>query len=150
MTDAKLSVNTAHPSRSDGPRAAGWGPHFLRDIQHAVLKDSVGVDALWCQESPSWIPGFSRSVWQAGGAFDEARNVSVGGNAVWVVQLDEDRASKGKGSIPPGDCNPAKAYAGPLRIPPSAMVEGDEVCGFANCNVAWKSPGALPTTSSGS
>ena len=29
VTDAKLSENTAHPSRSDGPRAAGWGRTFF-------------------------------------------------------------------------------------------------------------------------
>lgn len=29
VTDTKLSVNTANPSRSDGPRAAGWGRTFF-------------------------------------------------------------------------------------------------------------------------
>ncbi len=29
VTDAKLSENTAHPSRTDGPRAAGWGRTFF-------------------------------------------------------------------------------------------------------------------------
>ena len=88
---------------------------------------------------PSWIPGFSRSVWQASGAFNEARNVSVGGNAAWVAQLDEDRKFKGKEFVPLGDCDPAKAHADLLRIPPSAMADGDESCGFARADVAWKS-----------
>ena len=29
LTDAKLSTNTANPSATDGPRAAGWGRTFF-------------------------------------------------------------------------------------------------------------------------
>ncbi len=98
---------------------------------------TVGVDVLRRQEIPSRSREFSRSAWQEGGSFDEARNVSVGGNTVWVVQLDEDREFQGIRTVPLGDCDPAKGYAGPLRNPPSAMVDGDEGCGFAYGNIAW-------------
>ena len=45
----------------------------------------------------------------ASGAFNEAQNVSVGGNTVWVVQIDDDGAPTGVRSIPLGDCDPARA-----------------------------------------
>ena len=38
---------------------------------------SIGVDVLRRQEIPSRSREFSRSVWQEGGSFSEARNVSV-------------------------------------------------------------------------
>ena len=71
---------------------------------------TVGVDVLRRQEIPSRSREFSRSAWQEGGSFDEARNVSVGGNTVWVVQLDEDREFQGIRTVPLGDCDPAKGY----------------------------------------
>jgi len=32
VTDAKLSTNTANPSVTDGPRAAGWGRTFFATL----------------------------------------------------------------------------------------------------------------------
>ncbi len=98
---------------------------------------TVGVDVLRRQEIPSRSREFSRSVWQEGGSFDDSRNVSVGGNTVWVVQRDADGDVEGIRTVPLGDCDPAEGYAGPLRNPPSSRVDGDEGCGFAYGDIAW-------------
>ena len=101
---------------------------------------SIGVDVLRRQEIPSRSREFSRSVWQEGGSFSEARNVSVGGNTVYVVDFegeDEDREFRGIRSVPLGDCDPAKGYAGPLLDPPSSTAPGDLGCGFAYGDIAW-------------
>ena len=74
----------------------------------------------------------SRSSWQAGGSFDGAQNVSVGGNTVWF--LDE----RGVRSAALGDCDPANGYTGPLDNPPGLPVpEGDKGCGFAYGDLWW-------------
>ncbi len=98
---------------------------------------AVGVDVLRRQEIPSRSREFSRSFWQEGGSFSEAGNVSVGGNTVWVVQRDEEGEFEGMRTVALGDCDPAKGYAGPLRNPPGAGVDGDMGCGFAYGDIAW-------------
>ncbi|MYG26996.1 MAG: TonB-dependent receptor, partial [Boseongicola sp. SB0677_bin_26] len=80
---------------------------------------------------------FSRSVWQEGGSFAEAGNVSVGGNTVWVVQHDADGEFEGIRTVALGDCDQAEGYAGPLRNPPSAEIDGDLGCGFAFGDIMW-------------
>lgn len=97
---------------------------------------SFGVDVLRRQEIPSLSREFSRSVWREGGSFSEARNVSVGGNTVYIADF-EDSAFRGIRAVPLGDCDPAKGYAGPLRDPPSSTAPGDEGCGFAYGDIAW-------------
>ncbi|MDE0520615.1 MAG: TonB-dependent receptor [Boseongicola sp.] len=98
---------------------------------------TVGVDVLRRQEIPARSREFSRSVWQEGGSFAEAGNVSVGGNTVWVVQRDADGDFEGIRTVALGDCDPAEGYAGPLRNPPGAMVDGDLGCGFAFGDIMW-------------
>ena len=93
---------------------------------------SLGVDILERQEIPSRSREFSRSVWQEGGSFSESRNVSPGGNTVYV--LDDRSAIR---TVPLGDCDPAQGYAGPLQDPPSSTVPGDLGCGFAYGGIAW-------------
>lgn len=97
---------------------------------------TIGVDVLRRQEIPSRSREFSRSVWQEGGSFRETKNVSAGGNTVYVVDI-EGSEFLGIRTVPLGDCDPAKGYAGPLRDPPSSTVPGDAGCGFAYGDIAW-------------
>ena len=92
---------------------------------------TVGVDVLGREEIASRSREHSRSEWTEGGAFNETRNVSVGGNTVWVVDIEDDRLA-GIRSVSLGECDPAKGYTGPLGDPPGPPVRpGDEGCGFA-------------------
>ena len=122
------------PSRDGGDGLQGsvfWGG-AVGDKGHMTL----GVDVLDRQEIPGRSRDFSRSVWREGGAFNEAQNVSVGGNTVWVVQTGDDGIPTGVRSIPLGDCDPAHGYTGPLSNPPG-ITSGDKGCGFAYGNIWW-------------
>ena len=99
---------------------------------------TLGVDVLDRQQITSRSRDYSRSAWPEGGAFNQAQNVSVGGNTVWVVQRDEDGAVTGVRSVALGDCDPAKGYTGPLGNPPGIR-SGDKGCGFAYGAIAWNS-----------
>ena len=99
---------------------------------------TVGVDVLRRQEIPSRSREYSRSVWQEGGSFDDSRNVSVGGNTVWVVQRDANGDFEGIRTTALGECEQAEGYVGPLLNPPGARVPGDTGCGFAYGNIAWE------------
>ena len=99
---------------------------------------TLGADVLRRQEITAQSRDYSRSVWRDGGAFNEARNVSVGGNTVWVVKLDEDRNFGGVRSVALGDCDPAKGYTGPLVNPPGVSPRlRDKGCGFAYGTIMW-------------
>ena len=98
---------------------------------------TVGVDVLGREEIAARSREHSRSEWTAGGAFNEARNVSVGGNTVWIVEVEDD-APTGIRSVSLGECDPAKGYTGPLSGPPGPRVPaGDEGCGFAYGAIMW-------------
>ncbi len=99
---------------------------------------TLGVDVLDREEITSQSRDYSRSVWQDGGAFNQANNVSVGGNTVWVVQQDEDETRTGTRTVALGECDPANGYTGPLSNPPG-IVSGDKGCGFAYGKIAWNS-----------
>ena len=94
---------------------------------------TLGMDIFRRQEIPSQSRDYSRSAWREGGAFALTKNVSVGGNTVWIVQPDQ-RAVR---SISLGDCRQADGYTGPLENPPGITVAGDKGCGFAYGNIAW-------------
>ena len=79
---------------------------------------------------------YSRSVWQEGGEFSEAQNISAGGNTVWVIQRDEDDAVTGQRTVALGECDPAQGYTGPLTNPPG-ILSGDQGCGFAYGTIMW-------------
>ena len=127
---------TRMPGKEGGNSLQGgvfWGGPVGETGGHMT----VGIDVLKRQEIPSRSREFSRSVWQEGGSFSEAGNVSVGGNTVWVVQRDAEGDFEGIRTVALGDCDPAKGYAGPLRNPPGARVDGDTGCGFAYGDIAW-------------
>ena len=98
---------------------------------------TVGVDVLGREEITAQSREHSRSEWTEGGAFDETQNVSVGGNTVWIVDVEDDRLA-GFRSVPLGGCDPANGYTGPLDNPPGPPVPpGDKGCGFAYGAIMW-------------
>ena len=130
---------TRLPSQEGGD---GWqGSVFWGGAVGDKGRLSVGVDVLDRQEITSQSREYSRSVWQEGGAFNEASNVSIGGNTVYVIQLqfDDDGVPIGADvrSVALGDCDPAHGYTGPLVNPPG-ILSGDRGCGFAYGAIAWE------------
>ena len=99
---------------------------------------TIGVDGLYREQITARSREYSRSVWEEGGSFSQAQNVSLGGNTVYVVQLDEDGQFAGLRSAALGDCDPAKGYTGPLSNPPGIR-NGDKGCGFAYGDIMWNS-----------
>ena len=95
---------------------------------------SIGVDLLDRREIVGSTREHSRSEWVEGGSFAEAKNVSVGGNTVYVTDTSEDTLR----AIPLGECDPALGYTGPLSNPPGIR-SGDKGCGFAYGNIWWDS-----------
>ncbi len=97
---------------------------------------TLGVDVLDREEITGQSRDYSRSVWSDGGAFNTARNISPGGNTVWIVQRDEDQSPTGVRSVALGECDPAEGYTGPLSNPPG-IVSGDKGCGYAYGRIIW-------------
>ena len=124
---------TRMPSRDGGDGRQGsvfWGGAVGEG------RMTVGVDVLRREEITARSREYSRSEWPEGGAFNEAKNVSVGGNTVWVVQRDDGGARTGVRSVALGECDPAEGYTGPLRNPPG-ITSGDRGCGFAYGDIMW-------------
>ena len=121
------------PSRDGGD---GWQGSVFWGGAVGKGRMTVGADVLGRQEITARSRDYSRSVWKEDGAFNEAQNVSVGGNTVWVVQIDEDAGPTGVRSVALGECDPAKGYTGPLGNPPG-ITSGDKGCGFAYGAIMW-------------
>ena len=102
---------------------------------------TIGADILRRQRITAQSREYSRSDWTRGGAFNQAKNVSVGGNTVWVAQrrdINNPRRITGVRSVALGECDPAKGYTGPLSDPPGPPgMPGDKGCGFAYGNIMW-------------
>ena len=124
------------PSREGGD---GWQGSAFWGGAVGKGRMTVGADILKRQEITSRSRDYSRSAWRQGGAFDEAQNVSVGGNTVWVVQLDDDGDLTGIRSVALGACDPARGYTSPLSDPPGPPTPaGDKGCGFAYGAIMWE------------
>ena len=95
---------------------------------------SIGADLLDRREIVGGSREHGRSEWDEGGSFAEAKNVSVGGNTVYVTDTSEDELR----TVPLGECDPALGYTGPLGNPPG-ITSGDKGCGFAYGNIWWDS-----------
>ena len=121
------------PSRDGGD---GWQGSVFWGGAVGKGRMILGADILQRQEITAQSREYSRSVWPDGGAFNETKNVSVGGNTVWVVQRDDDGAVTGVRSAALGECDPAKGYTGPLSNPPG-ITSGDKGCGFAYGAIMW-------------
>ncbi len=126
---------TRLPSREGGD---GWQGSVFWGGAVGGGRMAVGVDVLGRQEITAQSRAHSRSAWREGGTFNEAQNVSVGGNTVWVIQRDADGSVTGERSVALGECDPAKGYTGPLGNPPG-IVSGDKGCGFAYGAIMWNS-----------
>ena len=125
---------TRMPSRDGGDGLQGsvfWGGAVGRGGRM-----TIGADILDRQEILGKTREHSRSEWVEGGSFSQAKNVSVGGNTVYVSQVDDQGEFAGLRSIPLGDCDPALGYVGPLSNPPGIRT-GDEGCGFAYGSIWW-------------
>ena len=123
---------TRMSSRDGGEARQGsvvWGG-AIGDGGHMTL----GVDILDRQEIEGSSREHSRSEWTEGGSFADAKNVSVGGNTVFVFDASE-RALR---TVPLGPCDQALGYTGPLSNPPG-IESGDKGCGFAYGNLWWDS-----------
>ena len=97
---------------------------------------TLGADILRRQRITAQSREYSRSVWTQDGAFKDAKNVSFGGNTVWVVQRDEDGHFTDTRSVSLGECDRANGYTGPLSNPPG-ITSGDKGCGFAYGTIMW-------------
>ena len=120
------------PSRDGGEARQGsvvWG-----GAVGAGGHMTVGVDILARNEIVGSTREHSRSEWSEGGSFAEAKNVSVGGNTVYVF----DRSERELRSVALGECDPALGYTGPLSDPPG-IDSGDKGCGFAYGDFWWDS-----------
>ena len=118
------------PSRDGGDARQGsvvWGGAI-----GAGGHMTVGVDILDREEIAGSSREHSRSEWTEGGSFSEARNVSVGGNTVYVFDTSADDLR----SVALGACDPAQGYTGPLGNPPG-IDSGDKGCGFAYGGFWW-------------
>ena len=118
------------PSRDGGDARQGgavWGG-AIGNGGHLT----VGVDILDREEIAGSTREHSRSEWAPGGSFAEAKNVSVGGNTVYVFDESENALR----AVSLGECDPAHGYTGPLSNP-SGIRSGDKGCGYAFGNVWW-------------
>ncbi len=120
------------PARDGGDARQGsvvWGGEIGSGGQM-----TVGVDILDRKEIVGSTREHSRSEWVDGGSFADAKNVSVGGNTVYVF----DTSAGELRAVPLGRCDPAHGYTGPLSNPPG-IKSGDKGCGFAYGDFWWDS-----------
>ena len=123
---------TRMPSRDGGDARQGsvvWG-----GTVGAGGRLTVGVDILDRERIAGRTREHSRSEWEEGGSFADARNVSVGGNTVYIF----DRSADELRAVVLGECDPVHGYTGPLSNPPG-IDSGDKGCGFAYGEFWWDS-----------
>ena len=136
------------PSREGGD---GWQGSVFWGGAVGNGRMTIGVDVIDRQEIPGRSREHSRSEWVEGGSFDQAKNVSVSGNTVFVVPgtvnaddefvrdtetIDGEEVPAPKRSVALGDCDPAHGYVPGLSNPPG-ITSGDKGCGFAYGNIWW-------------
>ena len=133
LDGVEVRAVTRMPTRDGGD---GWQGSAFWGGAVGDGRMTVGVDVLGREEITARSRAYSRSEWTDGGEFSEAQNVSVGGNTVWVVQLDDAGERTGVRSVALGECDPANGYTGPLTNPPGIR-SGDQGCGFAYGEIMW-------------
>ncbi len=118
------------PSRDGGDARQGsvvWGGEIGTDGHM-----TIGVDVLDREEIAGSTREHSSSEWTEGGTFAEARNVSVGGNTVYIF----DTSAEELRAVALGACDPTHGYTGPLSDPPG-IDSGDKGCGFRYGDFWW-------------
>lgn len=101
---------------------------------------TIGFDIFRRHKIPSSKREFSRSTWKEGGTFSEARNVSIGGNTLYVFDVDEPDPRYRFKRFPLGECNEVDGYTGPLSFYSEETGDIHKYhwgCGFAYGNIAW-------------
>ena len=96
---------------------------------------TLGADVLRRQRITAQSRDYSRSFWRDGGSFSDTRNVSVGGNTVYVFGTDEEGKPAVR-SVALGECDPQNGYTGPLTNP-AGIRNGDRGCGYAYGAIMW-------------
>ena len=91
---------------------------------------TIGLDVLGRDHIPGRAREHSRSEWEEGGSFIDAKNVSRGGNTLYKFGTD------GLKSYSLGDCKKELDYTGPLKDPLGIGSE-DKGCGYAYGNIWW-------------
>ena len=137
LDGVETRVVARRPSREGGD---GWQGSAFWGGAVGKGRMTLGADVLQRQKITAQSRDYSRSEWTEGGAFNESSNVSVGGNTVWIVQLDEDYSFTDVRSVALGECDPAHGYTGPLINPPG-ILSGDKGCGFAYGAIMWNTVG---------
>ena len=97
---------------------------------------TLGVDVIKRNEITADSREHSRSTYRKDGTFSDAKNVSIGGNTVWVVKPSGAPGGAVR-TISLGNCESDKGYAGPLIGPPGTSNPDDVGCGFAYSGIAW-------------
>ena len=93
---------------------------------------TIGLDVLGRDHIPGRAREHSRSEWEEGGSFIDAKNVSRGGNTLYVI--DDAGALR---SISLGACKKKDGYTGPLSNPTSGFNPYDKGCGYAYGDIWW-------------
>ena len=130
---------TRIPSRDGGEARQGsvvWGGK-IGDDGHMT----VGLDVFSRDPIPGASREHSRSEWTKGGSFADSKNISVGGNTLYIYDVDVDGGAEGQSALRSfalGDCDEADGYTGVLSNPPG-IYSGDKGCGFAYGDIWWNS-----------
>ena len=124
---------TRLPSRDGGDARQGsmvWGGKT--DSGGQV---TIGLDVLSRDHIEGSSREHSRSEWTPGGKFADAKNVSPGGNTLYIY----DKSANKLRSFRLGACDPKHGYTGELANPPGGIGSEDKGCGYAYGNVWWDS-----------
>ena len=124
----------ARAPTSDG--GDGWQGSVMWGGEVGEGRMTLGVDILDRAEITAQSREHSQSTWKEGGTFREAKNVSVGGNTIYVLQKDAAGKVTGLRSAALGECKTEDGYTGPLVNPPG-LGNGDKGCGFAYGRIMW-------------
>ena len=92
---------------------------------------TIGLDVLSRDHIPGSAREHSRSEWEEGGFFKDAKNVSRGGNTLIHYGAGELK------SYSLGDCDKELGYTGPLRDPLGTGSADDKGCGYAYGDIWW-------------
>ena len=98
---------------------------------------TIGLDVLSRDHIPGRAREHSRSEWEEGGSFADAKNVSTGGNTLYVYDVYNGSDNPMLRSFSLGDCEETDGYTGPLSNPTGFNIPGDKGCGYAYGNIWW-------------